>query len=237
MLHIPPPFETVRQVALGLHSLHVQMQAARDWRGLFVTAYVAMTDTIGQWIKRGVFSDNQAMSRYVVAFANEYRSALNLSQSGQHENVPLAWRRAFEICDSRNASVFQCLMLGINAHMNRDLPYAVVAADINLNGRAAYDDHMRINEILRLNIPRVRKQIAQMHGDQMPSRCGWASGLVDMVLSRRFSLDRKRAWKHALMLTQAHSPPARIHVDRVIERYAALTGEAILNRAIILRAS
>jgi hypothetical protein len=229
-LELPPRFETVTQVAAGLDSLDGQLRAARDLRGLFVMAYIATTGTIKAWIERGLFRDNAAMSRYVVAFANEYRNALVLDLAGERERIPRAWRQSFEACSERRASIFQCLMLGINAHINRDLPYAVVASCADLSCDSAYDDYRRINQVLRLNMPIVRERIAETYGDPLPGSCRWARGLVEVTLFHKFRLDRRQVWRHARLLASADGAVARTRVDEIIERHAELAGAAIMRR-------
>ncbi len=226
-LEVPPAFQSIGDVAAGLAALDCQFRSARDLRGLFVMAYVATTDTIGQWIDQGVFQDCAAMTRYVVAFANEYRRALADRVAGNHSSIPVAWQQSFDACDDRSG-VLQCLMLGINAHMKRDLPYAVMAAGIDVDCSNCYQDYVRIDDVLRLNMPLVRRRIAEAYGADLSLTQRWLGGLADAGIARDFRGARQRSWEFAQLLAAAKTQSARAAVDRAIEERAAAEGQKIL---------
>jgi hypothetical protein len=230
-LEVPSHFESIGDVAAGLAALDRQFRSTRDLRGLFVMAYIATTDTIAQWIDRGVFRDNQAMARYVVAFANEYRRSLSRWVAGERVGIPVAWQQSFDACEERSAGVFRCLMLGINAHMNRDLPYAVIKAGVDLNCAGCYQDYVRIDDVLSLNMPLVRGRIAEAFGSELPFIQRWLGQFAGAGIDRGFRRDRQNSWAFAQMLAAAKTKPARVDVDRAIEQRAAAEGERILGLA------
>ncbi len=224
---MPPPFHSIGDVAAGLAALDRQFRSTRDLRGLFVMAYVATTGTIAQWIEQGVFGDCAAMTRYVIAFANEYRRALADRVAGNHSSVPIAWQQSFDACDERSG-VFQCLMLGINAHMKRDLPYAVIAAGIDVDSTDCYEDYVRIDDVLRLNMPLVRRRIADAYGAELSFTQRWFGGLADAGMARDFKRARQDSWEFAQLLARAETESARALVDRTIEEHVAIEGQKIL---------
>jgi len=227
-LAVPTPFQSISDVAGGLAALERQFEAMRDRRSLFVTTYIATTHTIGQWIDRGIFGDGGAMTRYVVAFANEYRRALSDYTAGERARVPVAWQQAFDACDRADRSVFQCLMLGINAHMNRDLPHAVIGADVDVNSAGCYQDYVRIDDVLQMNMPLVRRHIANGYGAGMPLVQRWFGGFGDARLMRGFRRARRNSWAYAQMLARAQTPSARAGVERLIEDRAEIEGRKIM---------
>ena len=227
-LEVPPHFQSAGDVAAGLAALDRQFGRTRDLRGLFVIAYAATTDTIAHWIDRGVFLDNRAMARYVVAFANEYRRALAHWVAGDRVRIPVAWQQSFDACEERSAGVFRCLMLGINAHMNRDLPYAIVKAEVDLNCAGCYQDYVRIDDVLRLNMPLVRRRIADTYGAELPFIQRWLGQFAAAGIDRGFRRDRQNSWAFAQMLAAAKTKRARADVDRAIEERAAAEGQRIL---------
>jgi hypothetical protein len=185
---IPPPFRSADDVVMGLAELDRRFQAARDTRGLFVMAYVATTSTIAQWIARGAFLDNQAMARYVVAFGNAYRRALANFDAGDYASVPVAWQQSFVTCRARSGSVYQSLMLGINAHINHDLPYAVIESGIDVNSCGCYKDYVRIDDVLRLNIR------LSVSASPMPTGRSFHS------VEDGFAASQRREWLSALIV-------------------------------------
>ncbi len=227
-LALPPPFRTVDDVIHGLAGLDSQFQTARDPRGFFAMAYVATTGTIAQWITRGAFLDNQAMARYVVAFGNAYRRALSHFEAGDHFRVPIAWQQSFTTCDSRRGSVYQLLMLGINAHINHDLPYAVIESGIDVHCGGCYKDYARIDDVLQLNIPVVRQRIAGTYGAELPLSRGWLGRIAEARMAFGFRRARRNAWAMAQLLARARSAPEREWADRIIAGRAASEGEKIL---------
>lgn len=191
-------------------------------------AYVATTGTIAQWIERGFFFDGSAMTRYVVAFANAYRDALAHSAAGEHSLVPVAWQQHFDACAEGRYSVFQCLMLGINAHMTRDLPHTVIAAGVDVGSPRCYVDYAKIDDALRLNFPVVRRRIITAYASDMPLRQRWFGRLADAGLARGFERARRNSWRLAQLLASATSASARAKIERIIEERAAMAGLRIL---------
>ncbi len=227
-LEVPPPFHLIGDVAAGLTALDRQFRSTQDLRGLFVIAYITMTDTLAQWVDQGVFADNQVMARYVVAFANEYRRSLAHWVDGDRVRVPVAWQQSFAACEVRSAGIFRCLMLGINAHMNRDLPYAVIKAGVDLHRTSDYEDHVRIDDVLRLNMPLVRRRIADAYGAELPFIQRWLGQFAAAGIDRGFRRDRQNSWAFAQLLAAAKTESARADVDRAIEERAAAEGQRIL---------
>jgi hypothetical protein len=215
-------------VVAGWATLDRQLRAARDLRGLFVMASIATTHTIRQWIDRGVFLNNHAMARCVVAFANAYRGALAACVAGERSRIPVAWQQSFDACDEGSRRVFQCLMLGINAQVNRDLPYAVIEAGIDVNCARSYQDYIRINDAVRLNIPLVRQRITHVYGAELPLSQRWFGHLVDPRIACSVRRARQHSWTFAQLLARADTESARAQVDRMIERRATLAGRKIL---------
>ncbi len=226
-LTVPPPFQTIGDVAAGLAALDRRFRETHDLRGLFVMAYVATTGTITEWIQRGLFRDNRAMARYVIAFANEYRRALVGAVTGNRSSIAVAWQLSFDACEQR-LGILPCLMSGINAHMNRDLPYAVIKAGIDINCTGCYEDYVRIDEVLRLNMPLVRARIADAYGAELPFIHRWLGQFAAPGIDRGFRRDRRISWEFAQLLKAAKTKTARAEVDRAIEERAAAEGQKIL---------
>jgi len=69
--------------------------------------------------------------------------------------VPRAWRIAFSAAQSHRVSALGNLLLGMNAHISRDLPYALAAVGLRLpDGRNAVPDVLAVNrDIARSQAP------------------------------------------------------------------------------------
>src|SRR4051812_21508374 len=95
------------------------------------------------------FSDNAFVNHEDAYFAEQYFLAFDNWYSGNRARVPAAWRIAFMAADTREVSATGNLLLGVNAHVNRDLPF--VLAHIGLvkaDGTSRKPDHDKVDDIL-----------------------------------------------------------------------------------------
>jgi hypothetical protein len=132
------------------------------------------------------------MEDFACAFARWYVQA----RTGQAD-VPGCWRAAFDVAGDDGLMIVQHLLLGINAHVNHDLPQVVVerapASGDLTDLRADFD---AVNDILAETIPSVLATL------------GTVSRWVNVVAVRGggrmfdFSLRiaRTRAWDTAVRL-------------------------------------
>lgn len=79
-------------------------------------------------------------------FATLYFRALDDWRLGRRDQVPRAWRIAFASAVGHRVSALGNLLLGMNAHISRDLPYALAAVGLRLpDGRDAVPDVLAVN--------------------------------------------------------------------------------------------
>jgi hypothetical protein len=227
---IPSPFRTVDGVLAGLCALEAAFVAAGDRRGVFTTAYVVTTTTFKHWIENRRFLQNDLVARYVVAFGNLYRDALAADENGEPWAVPAAWRQSFEASRTRRTSIFQDLLLGINAHINHDLAHAVIRAGLNVDCNTCYQDHTRMNDALRLATQLVRRRVAANYSRWL-NVANWLYGrAIDAAVATSFEKARDNAWTWAKTLARADSEAERTEVASTIDRRAELAGGQILAR-------
>jgi len=170
------------------------------------------------------------MARYVVAFGNLYREALAFHEAGQRSAVPGAWRQSFDACRFRRTSVFQDLLLGINAHINHDLAHAVIRAGLDVACDRCYQDHTRMNESLRLATPLVRKRVATNFSPWI-NVANWLLGkTIDAAVADSFERARQNAWAWATALSRARNTSESRRIEVMIDRRAELSGQQILDR-------
>ena len=116
----------------------------------FLSTYRRTTIAVGKRVEEGRFEDPAWVDRWDVAFADLYVSALEAHLAGGPVSRP--WRQAFAA--PAELPVLRLLLLGINAHINYDLPQALLAvigpedfANAALLARRERD-HERIDTIL-----------------------------------------------------------------------------------------
>ena len=113
----------------------------------FPAVYRATTARVRAGIQSGSFVDGDRMERLATTFANRYLAALDDFSLGGCAS-PRAWQVAFEAARREHTMILQHVLLGMNAHINFDLPLAVIAT---ANGGQIADlegDFQAINRIL-----------------------------------------------------------------------------------------
>jgi hypothetical protein len=120
-------------------------------RAVFLSTYTRTTAAVGSAIEEGLFEDPAWVERWDVVFADYYLRAHDAHLAGT-SGVPRPWRLAFEAPD--DLIDLRHVLLGINAHINYDLPQALLdvidAADFEDPAVMARRrrDHERIDTVL-----------------------------------------------------------------------------------------
>ncbi len=127
-----------------------------DGLAWFNKLYLEMTRAVLAALERDLFEDPRFMERLDVLFANLYFTAVAEDAGGR---TPRAWVPLLDARARRTIAPIQFALAGINAHINRDLPVAVVETCRELRiepDRARYRDYARINGILEETQERVK---------------------------------------------------------------------------------
>ena len=208
---------SIRYVLTALETRLDRLPTASSRRE-FLRTYLRTTEAVGTAVEAGVFEDPGWVEAWDVAFAGLYLAALDADLRGDGA-VPRPWRRAF---DAPAASPpLQHVLLGINAHVNHDLPQALLAvisdddfADPALLGRRRRD-HERIDGVLATRVAAEDGELAR----------GQSRRLLDRILappnrwaSRRFLREaRKKVWHNTVELQRARAAGAEVHAARLVE--------------------
>jgi hypothetical protein len=118
------PYQTIDDAVNGLAALESRYRALNDRRAIFLTLYGIVSSEMRARTTTA-FEDNAWVERYTVAFANLYREALESYDARSVDRVPKAWRLCFDAAVSGTGLVLQDMLLGVNAHVNHDLPLAL----------------------------------------------------------------------------------------------------------------
>ncbi|HXH87170.1 MAG TPA: DUF5995 family protein [Gaiellaceae bacterium] len=119
-----------------------------DHRAPFALMYLRVTEAVGREERGGSLqADRPYLAHLDAIFGQLYFEASDAWAEGRRVAVPAAWLIAFEAAKRRRVSGVGNLLLGMNAHISRDLPFAVES--IGLGRTAARRDAFReINEVL-----------------------------------------------------------------------------------------
>ena len=130
------------------------MEATGDTRRFFLATYLRTTVAVRDELSAGGFGDAEWVERWDVVFADLYLDAVARAVRG--EPVPLPWAVAF---DAKLLPPLRHVLLGMNAHINFDLPQALVAVitsaefddPVRMAERKA--DHQRLDGVLAQRVP------------------------------------------------------------------------------------
>ncbi|WP_267641861.1 DUF5995 family protein [Haloarchaeobius amylolyticus] len=223
---VATPFTTVADAHRRLLALERLFVTREDRRAVFLSIYARVTELVGDAIDRGTFEDGEWVARYLVAFANLYRQALYDYETGDLDALSDPWQLAFEAAARGDCLVVQDAMLGINAHINYDLAFALHEAGVATNRRRKYADHCTVNEILRCLVDEAQDTLAADYDAPGITTVDESMGRLDEVLSiRTIREGRDSAWRNACALDSRWA--VRRRLARWVTRVTA-TGAAHL---------
>jgi hypothetical protein len=146
------------------------LAAACDHNAPFALMYLRVTEGVstapgdergGDAVRPEVrFRDPAYLNHLDAVFATLYFDAIDAWRLGDREAVPEAWRIAFEAAAERRVSGLGDILLGMNAHISRDLPFALERSGLRTaDGRSGKADFDRVNSLLGdVQEPMLREQ-------------------------------------------------------------------------------
>lgn len=194
-----------------------------DHDAIFALAYLRVTEEVKRTIAADAsfFANPSFVNSEVAVFARLYFDAYDAWQAAKMASVPGAWRVAFEAGANREVSASGNLLLGINAHVQRDLPFALYRM-----GFGQRVDHNRVNEILNRVASPLIAEIARRF-DPTADDGDLPTSFDDMTLFQLIVSWRETAWRHAEALATAPTAAERALVAQQIEDYATQQALAI----------
>ena len=199
-----------------------------DHDAIFALTYLRLTEEYRRTVETPTFFDDTPFVNHEdVVFAGYYFAAFDAWQDGRTAFVPPAWRVAFGAARDRAVSANGNLLLGINAHVQRDLPFVLYSIGlVKPNGTSRKPDHDRVNQILNRLTDDLIAEIARRF-DPTIDDGNLRTTLDDFVLFQLLASWRETAWRHAELLALAQTEEARDQVAEEIEGYAVSQALAI----------
>jgi hypothetical protein len=187
--------------------------SADDASGYFPALYSRVTSRIGSGIERGTFADGPGLDHFATRFASHYIAAAD-----DHPRRPRCWQASWNVADDRRLLIIQHLLLGINAHVNYDLPRVVVElADQRGDLKSMRHDFDAVNDVLADTYTEVVKDLDRV------SR--WVNGAAQLGGGRAFNFSlkvaRARAWQAATAM-YALPPAGRRAYSEELDRLVAV---------------
>jgi Family of unknown function (DUF5995) len=199
-----------------------------DHNAIFSLTYLRVTEEYRRTVQDPTFFDDTPFVNYEDGiFARYYFSAYDAWKNGQTANVPVAWRIAFDAARDHAVSANGDLLLGINAHVQRDLPFVLYSIGlVTPDGASRKPDHDRVNQILNRATDDLIAEIARRF-DPTIDDTNLPTSLDDFTLFQTVVSWRETAWRNAELLAAAPTSDAREQVAQQIEDYAASQALAI----------
>lgn len=190
----------------------------RESRRPFLETYVRTTSAVGVAIEQGVFEDAPWVEQWTVDFADFYLDALDADLTGD-AGVSRPWRLAFDA--PADLHPLQHVLLGINAHINLDLPQALLAvisdddfADTALLERRRRD-HEHIDAVLSGRVAAEDKELSATSSQRLVDR---ALRPANRWGSRHFLREsRQKVWHNTIELQRARVAGPDAYATRLAE--------------------
>jgi Family of unknown function (DUF5995) len=209
--------------ALASQCDHNAVFALSYWRT--TQAYATANATPG-W-----FDDPAWVNREDWYFGRLWLDARTDWLQGKKARVPQAWQIAFASADAEQVSGAGDLLLGMNAHVNRDLPFALEAMGLVAPDETSRKhDHDAINPMLSAVMPSILTEAAARLDPTIPAALINLLPLTDLTFFQLLALWREQAWQNAVRLVNARTPAQHAQVAASIEQSAAT--EAVLIRTV-----
>ncbi len=222
---VAEPYDSVAESERRLAELQRAFATREDDRAVFLAVYARTTEAVAARIERDEFEDPDWVADYLVAFANRYREAVHDYERGDLSAVADPWQLAFDSAAAPDSLVIQDALLGVNAHINYDLAFALADVGIDSERSAKLADHRAVTEVLRTIVDDIQDLLAETYAPGL-ERVDESMGRADERLAI-FTIDecRSSAWRNAVGLT------SRFRVRRWFSRritHATATGAAYL---------
>jgi Family of unknown function (DUF5995) len=201
----------------------------RDGVACFNHVYLTVTRLIRDNVRAGTFQDNAFLERMDVIFADMYLAAVAAAESGEPVNT--AWAPLFAARDNRVVWPIQFALAGMNAHINHDLPDAVVKTCVERGTTPdtppVHADYLKVNDLLASVEAQIRAEFETqiVHVATQP-----AETLKHIVGSFSITAARDAAWLTAQGLWRERSLP--FVYDQHLENVARLVATA--SRALLV---
>ncbi len=218
--------DSVEDVVQRMHRIEKALPAT-DGVACFNRVYLQVTETVRARLGDSAFDDARWVARLTVRFADLYLTPLR-HWPAQPNLIPRCWRQLLEVRAAPSVLPIQFALAGMNAHINHDLPLAVVTTcqEQPTALSEVKDDYDRINEVLAS----VSQEIRHSFLNQEVVDAGrHATPLVTLVSNWKIEKARDAAWINAQAIAELERLPAlqRAFVH-TLDGLAQLASQALL---------
>ncbi len=200
-----------------------------DGLACFNHMYLGVTQDVNRELGQRFFADTTFMTTLDVTFANIYFAAAGAA--GNPAAVPLAWRPLIEQRAVAGIEPVQFALAGMNAHINHDLPVAVVSTCIQLATSPAAGAHLadyqKVDQLLDAAEQSIRQSLESAPELAVDHHLQAVSNLI---ASWTINSARDLAWRNSLLLWELRDIP----VARELFLDSLAAGTATASRMLLV---
>ena len=195
--------DLVRRMEATSAALEAEQAPHRYFCGLYLRSTRAMRDELTS----GRFTDTEWVGRLTLAFAGSYLDALEQWQAG--DRVALPWQLTFEAPAELSPLVHE--LIGLNAHLNYDLPQALLQVDVGglqdeRRSELRRADFTHIDTVMLRRLPEEYRHLRSLGGPVASEVLARLLYPVNTLASRRWLVAARRSvWHNAAELSQARA--------------------------------
>ncbi len=180
--------------------------AAADGLACFNRMYLDVTRQVNSQLGQGFFADPGFMTQLDVAFANLYLAAAGAADTPAA--VPPAWQPLAEQRAVAGIEPVQFALAGMNAHINHDLPIAMVSTCTALatapEDGPHFADYQKVDQLLDAAEQSIRRSFESAPELAVDRHLG---AVANLVASWTINSARDLAWNNCLMLWAVRDDP------------------------------
>ena len=200
-----------------------------DHNSAFGITYIRVTEAIRLAVLGNkLYEEPRYLNHEDKVFARMYFSAVDAWDRGDRKRVPPAWLEALDAGRDRSVSGQGNLLMSMNAHINRDMPFMLEALGLsNPKGASRKPDHDRGNRVLAPLYDDVLKELSARYDPTVDDLDAPGTLYDDTAIFQILQGWREGVWRNAELLAAADTLAQRRAAAEYIENYALGTARMI----------
>lgn len=207
-------------------------KSVQDSRYVFLSCYYLMSSNMVLALKNKEFNDEVWVKKLLDHFADYYFKGVTCYDCG--DRTPKVWEYAHKASLDKDLSEIQLLLVGVNAHINYDLVFALYDmlqpewdALSDLQKKQRYQDHRHVNTVIAKTIDRVQDEVLE----PLNPNLDWIDRLFGRVdeylISRLITNWREKVWENAQQILTIETTESREAFRLKLERDVLHRGDVI----------
>ena len=199
------PVTSVAGAIARMEAIEAALPAA-DGLACFNRMYLDVSTQVHSRLGQGFFTDPVFMAQLDVTFANLYFAAAD--NASAPATVPLAWRPLVEQRAAAGIEPIQFALAGMNAHINHDLPIAMVSTCTALvtapDAGPHFADYQKVDQLLDAAEQSIRQSFESAPELAVDRHL---SAVNTLVANWTITSARDLAWDNCLFLWSVRDDP------------------------------